>query len=292
MNKVGLATIVPTYGPAPYLAETLRSIERQTCLPREVCVVDDGSEPPTVLPETSLPIRIERIAHGGISAARNAGIRSTSAPLIHVCDHDDLLEPRFYESVVERFEANSILDIVHTAYSIIDAEGAPVLGAVPLPPPNYMNRGEAVRDLLQGNRLGSVATVFKRSVFEMLGGFRSFQTVQDWDFWLRAAESGRCFSFLPEVLAQHRVHPAQQSGSDAGLLLVQEAVDMLRSLDLPPSAHLVRARRVAGFRLELAGSERRINRRTLHHLARALPIRPRGAFATLRSLRQSSAGSS
>ena len=56
-----------------------------------VLVVHDGTEP---FPEenfSGMPCRVDqiKIAHGGISAARNAGIRHSTAPWIMFCDFDD-----------------------------------------------------------------------------------------------------------------------------------------------------------------------------------------------------------
>lgn len=281
---LGIGVVIPTYGPGTYLQETLRSLERQTLPPADVVLVDDGSDPPVRMPQTSLPLRLVRIHHAGITAARNAGVGASSTALVHILDHDDRVEPEFYERVTEVFTCRSEADVVHTAYGVFDADGAPLHGRSPEHPPDYASAGHAVRDLITINRVGSVAAVFRRSVFDELDGFRSFDFVQDWDFWLRAALAGRSFCFVPDVLAWHRVHDQQQSGGPRGLLLVEEAIRMLRTLDLPPASRLARGRRVASLRLQLAGGQPGLNRRALRHLASALVLRPRGTLATMRAV--------
>lgn len=281
---LGIGVVIPTYGLGPYRQETLRSLERQTLPPVDVLLVDDGSDPSVEMPQTSLPLRLVRIPHAGITAARNAGVGASSTALVHILDHDDLIEPEFYERVTGVFASRPETDVVHTAYGVIDADGAPLHGRSPAPPPDYASADHAVRDLIATNRVGSVAAVFRRSLFDELDGFRSYAFVHDWDFWLRTALAGRSFRFVPDVLAWHRVHDQQQSGGPRGLLLVDEAIRMLRTLDLPPASRLARGRRVAGLRLELAGHQPRMNREAVRHLANALALRPRGALATMRAI--------
>ena len=74
-----VSILIPFYNLHAYLPETLASIEAQTCKDYEVIIVDDGSTEPA---SHQLLAELERNGHtivrkanGGLSSARNAGLR-------------------------------------------------------------------------------------------------------------------------------------------------------------------------------------------------------------------------
>src|SRR5947199_5093104 len=58
----------------------------------ELIVVDDGNDPPIVeqYPTLTEDAKVVTIAHGGASAARNAGTEQVTAPCIRFVDADDV----------------------------------------------------------------------------------------------------------------------------------------------------------------------------------------------------------
>lgn len=286
--QLSVSTVVPTYGPAPFLPSTLASLDRQTIGPAEVVVVDDGSETPVELPPTRLPVRLLRIDHVGIAGARNAGVAATTAPFVHIFDHDDLLEPEFYERMVGAFASRPSLDVVHSACGFIDDDGALRPGLLPGGPPDYGIPANTFRTLLRVNPIASVATVFRRDLAEALHGFRDLDFVHDWDFWLRAAAEGAEFGFVAEPLAWHRVHAAQQSSTEKTSLILAEARHMLRVQKLSRRQRLVRWKKIADLHIEEAAHRARTQRdrkAALHHLVLAAPARPRQSLRALARLR-------
>lgn len=277
VSRDQVSVVVPTYGSAPYLAETLASLECQTVGPHEVVVVDDGSTPAVEVPVTRLPLRLLRIDHSGIAGARNAGLEASTAPLVHICDHDDVLDRRFLERIVETFTTGPPVDVVHAACGFIDEAGAHLSGVLPGFSPDYRTSGATLRTLLTMNPIASVATVFRREVAERLDGFRRLDFVHDWDFWLRAASSGATFAFLGEVLAWHRVHPNQQSAPERTPLVLAESRRMLRAQELPRREWAARERTIADLHLaeaahHAAGTGRLVA--ACAHVALAVPARP------------------
>src|SRR5271170_6172996 len=95
--SVGISIIIAVYNDWTALEGCLQSIARQTAeRDFEVIVVDDGST--EAIPETirqrisSLPLTIVRQAHGGISAARNCGIRNSGGTVLLFVDADCRLQ--------------------------------------------------------------------------------------------------------------------------------------------------------------------------------------------------------
>lgn len=279
-----ISTVIPTFGSAGFLQATLASIEGQSSPPDEVVVVDDGSDVPVTISSDCLRLRVVRIKHGGIAAARNAGMNSTSSPLVHICDHDDLLEPAFYERILEIFSARPSADVVQTACGFIDDADAVRPGVLPGSPPNYASPTETLRTLLKLNPIASVATVFRRELAERLGGFHQLDFVQDWDFWIRAAVEQAKFAFVGDLLAWHRVHAEQQSAPERAPLIFAEARRMLRRQPLPRQHWLARERKIADLHLEEAAHHSKVMERrvtAVADLALAAPVRP---VASLRAL--------
>ena len=93
-QSVTLSVIVPAYNTLPYLSACLQSLEKQTLAGMEVVLVDDGSTDGSgrVLREqTQKDPRFRYIgqANGGLSVARNTGLRAARGRYVAFLDSDD-----------------------------------------------------------------------------------------------------------------------------------------------------------------------------------------------------------
>ena len=78
-----VSIIIPTYNSSDYITETLTKLEKQTYPNFEIVIVNDGSKDNTsnVLREYGLThsrLIIINKENGGVSSARNTGIRTSS----------------------------------------------------------------------------------------------------------------------------------------------------------------------------------------------------------------------
>lgn len=55
------------------------------------------------------------------------------------------------------------------------------------------------KDLMTGNYI-VVSAMIRTSLFKQLGGFHDYESLEDWDLWLRAEESGATFEQIPEAI--------------------------------------------------------------------------------------------
>jgi glycosyltransferase involved in cell wall biosynthesis len=103
-----VAVILAAYNAAPYVGEAIRSVLEQTVGDLELVVVDDGSTDDTAaVAQTFLDdprVTLLRQENLGQAAAKNRGIRESTAPIIGFCDADDYWDPRKLELQLPAFE--------------------------------------------------------------------------------------------------------------------------------------------------------------------------------------------
>ena len=96
--------IIPVYNVENYLSECLDSIVAQTILDLEIICVNDGTTDQSrkILAEYQRQddrIRIIDKENGGLSSARNTGLKAATGDYVMFVDSDDFLEPRACERI-------------------------------------------------------------------------------------------------------------------------------------------------------------------------------------------------
>lgn len=108
---IKLSIIVPVYNLEDYISRTLDSLlSIRFFHDYEIIVVNDGSTDGSEAviagyQEKSDKIRLFTIENGGVSNARNVGIRHAQGQYITFMDGDDTVEPDFYEKAVAELDA-------------------------------------------------------------------------------------------------------------------------------------------------------------------------------------------
>lgn len=108
-----ISFVIPCYDmPVQLLRECLDSIRRLSLRPneREIILVDDGSPIPPVLQlaEYANDIIYVRKPNGGVSSARNLGMRMATGCFIQFIDGDDTLLHTPYEHVLEIIRSSQV----------------------------------------------------------------------------------------------------------------------------------------------------------------------------------------
>lgn len=110
-----LSIIVPTYNVKPYIEECIHSLLNQSYTDCEIIIVDDGSTDGSAqlcdkIQSVDSRIRVVHQKNGGLSAARNTGLRIARGEYIGFIDSDDLVLPSMYTNMIGALE-NSHADV-------------------------------------------------------------------------------------------------------------------------------------------------------------------------------------
>lgn len=196
MNEI--AVVIPCRNLGRFVLDALGSVHAQTRPASEIIVVDDGSDDTYtqhVLTSASKSgTYVVRTPHRGVAAARNLGIRLTSAPYLVLLDADDELTPRYLERLGGVLDVQSTLDFITcTLQAFGDADYAWT------PPPCTL-----IHTLARGGP--HVSSMFRRRVWDAVGGFdETLEGYEDTDFWLNALRQGYQGDVIAEPLLRYRV---------------------------------------------------------------------------------------
>ena len=120
-----ISVIVPIYAVVEYLDECVESLLRQSYKNLEIILVDDGSPDNCGFMCDSyaaeyLQIKVIHKENGGLSDARNAGLKASTAEYVLFVDSDDFLEPTMIETLyVNLINYNADISVcgINKAYS-------------------------------------------------------------------------------------------------------------------------------------------------------------------------------
>lgn len=113
MRAARIAVVVPVYNAAEYLPLCLDSIAAQSFSQFCCVLADDGSTDGSgALCDTYARrdprFEVLHLQNGGAAAARAAGVRAVSCEYLAFCDADDLLHPRFLETLLHAAEQSGL----------------------------------------------------------------------------------------------------------------------------------------------------------------------------------------
>lgn len=107
-----ISVIIPIYNSETYLPEAVESVLAQTYQDWELILVDDGSEDNSgklceILARRTARIKVFHRKNGGLSSARNTGLKYARGEFITFLDADDILSPSALESLLNASFSNN-----------------------------------------------------------------------------------------------------------------------------------------------------------------------------------------
>jgi glycosyltransferase involved in cell wall biosynthesis len=206
-----VSVVIPAHNAAWCVGKALDSVLAQDFRDLEVIVIDDGSTDDTasVLAGYGHAIRIVRQPNGGLSSARNAGIREARGEFVAFLDADDWWLPGKLGRQVGLMRDRPELGFSSTAARVEDPQGQLVnIWAC------AQWQGPFLAHLFGSNAdvAGSgSAVIARRELFQQAGGFdESLRSLEDIDMWMRLAAEAD-YACLEEPLAVILKRPGSMS---------------------------------------------------------------------------------
>lgn len=204
-----VSVIIPAYNQGYFLAEAIDSVLAQTYTEFEIIIVDDGSTDNTAQVAQSYADRRVRYVYqenGGLSSARNAGIRCAQGAYISYLDSDDRFLPQKLEILVDFLKHHPEIGFVAGQAVPIDEHGNHIGKIFDTPIPSDP------RQLLLGNPL-HVGSILVRQQWQKQAGFfdETLRSYEDWDMWLRLARAGCQLHYVSRPVSLYRFHTAQMT---------------------------------------------------------------------------------
>jgi glycosyltransferase involved in cell wall biosynthesis len=247
-----LSVITGAYNVAEFLPGCIESVLSQTMSDLELMIVDDGStdETPRIIAEYAARdprVRAFRGPNRGVSHARNVGMRHARGRYFAILDSDDEWEPEFAATLT------GVLDR-QPEFALVTGNGRNVGGGVldgqPVLPWPSEPREIVFLDMVEHVDSMFIMTMFRREVYETLGGFNeSLFRSEDYEYWLRAAAAGFRLVTCPQPLARYRRRPNSASADESAM--IESITAVLR---------LARGFRARARAAELAAIDRQIER--------------------------------
>ncbi|OGR89166.1 MAG: hypothetical protein A2992_09890 [Elusimicrobia bacterium RIFCSPLOWO2_01_FULL_59_12] len=210
-----VSVVTPSYNRKEFLWEAIDSVRAQTYRDFEIIVVDDGSTDGTAEQLTERygkEVRLLSLPHTGLPASgRNAGIQAAGGEFVAFLDSDDLWRPQKLERQIAAAERDPKAVLY---YALAKKFGASESQGVTMRF-HYRPSGRVFNFLIFYNFIPTLTTLVRRDVFERVGFFDTrpdLRAAEDYDMWLRIARLHRV-RYVPEVLAEYRLHPENISSN-------------------------------------------------------------------------------
>jgi glycosyltransferase involved in cell wall biosynthesis len=208
MTSSRVTVVIPVFNAERYLGEAIESVLIQGDQVLEIIVVDDGStdESAAVAKGFGERVQIIRQSNLGPAAARNRGLTASRAEYIAFLDADDLYTSDKFTLQLPRLDRHPEVDIVIGQlrhWRPQDNQAVPVSVE-----PSDEQRSLQMTNWSGWNGLPSFTTgIFRRKVFDRVGLLdESMLQAEDWDWFLRARETGVRMLLHQDVVLNRRHH--------------------------------------------------------------------------------------
>lgn len=209
-----VSVVIPVYNVAPYLAEAIESLRRQTFAEFEGILIDDGSNDGSSelcdrLAAADSRLRVAHRPNGGVASARNAGLDLARGEYIYFLDADDAIRPETL-SLLLKYALKYPRHIVGADYR--EVRNAPLLSHLGEMPdslvPTEATPVEAVTDILyqRQNHCSLWGKLFPADLWQ---GLRFPQGIlyEDLDLFYRLYARAGGSIYLDVPVVAYRIRP-------------------------------------------------------------------------------------
>jgi len=195
-----ISVVIPTFNRKEKTLRAINSVLDQDYKNLEIILVDDGSTDGTAefLSEKELPIKVIKKTNGGVSSARNFGIKNATGKYIALLDSDDTWLPEKIRKQVDCFSNNPNICLIYTdQYLNIDGKNLEQTRFQR----NAPNKRMSLPGFVDFTPIHTSTVLIKKEVFDAVGLFNeNLKIHEDSELWNRISDYGE-FTFVEEPLS-------------------------------------------------------------------------------------------
>ena len=208
---IRITTIIPTYNRREFLPRAIDSVLGQTVPPDEVIVVDDGSTDgtPQMLDQRYPTVKVIEQENGGVSAARNTGVKEARYEWLAFLDSDDAWLPRKLER-----QSAALLERENEGILVCHTDEIWMRKGIRLNQGKRHQKagGRIFRNCLPVCIISPSSVLIHREIFQQVGLFDpSLPAAEDYDLWLRICARYEVLHIAEPLIVKYDGHPGQLS---------------------------------------------------------------------------------
>lgn len=224
-----VSVIIPCFQQGKFLKEAINSLKLQTHANWEALVIDDGSTDETKSVTEELLVDDSRIRYiyqenGGLSSARNTGLRHAKGKWIQFLDADDILEFEKFEQQVDFLNKNLNIDIIYSGSKYFHDALYSKQNKYTLSEEEEFDRFKIYWDsseptlskLINQNIVPVCGPLIRFAKIKDINYFNTkLNSLEDWEFWINCAMQGISFHYeeFSKSRALIRVHSSSMSNN-------------------------------------------------------------------------------
>lgn len=240
-----ISVIIPSYNHSKYIARCIDSVVSQSYKDWELIIIDDGSaDNSNDIISSYKDGRIKHFMQENMGAHNtiNRGLSLAKGDYLSILNSDDEFHPHRLERCLEVLAEQPDAMLVSSWIDVVDGDSR-LLGTKeawrnmePWPVQNKERSFAALPDYalnaLMSNFVSTTSNmVFRRKLYEDIGGMRNLRFAHDWDFLLRACSQYACVN-VEEPLVSYRIHQTNTISSNRKAMLFEVCWILAANIDL------------------------------------------------------------
>lgn len=239
-----ISVIIPSYNHSRYIGRCIDSVISQTYKDWELIIIDDGSKDHSN--DIISSYKDERIKHlmqenRGAHNTINRGLSLATGDYIAILNSDDEFHPQRLERCLSAFAEQDDVMLLSSWIDVVDSDSK-LLGTKeawrnmePWPVQHKERSFAALPDYalnaLMSNFVSTTSNmIFRRELYDNIGGMRNLRFAHDWDFLLRACSQYTCVN-LEEPLLSYRIHQTNTISSNRKAMLFEVCWILAANID-------------------------------------------------------------
>jgi glycosyltransferase involved in cell wall biosynthesis len=243
-----ISIIVPCYNQGQFLEETLISVKNQSYKNWECLIINDGSTDETKIVSKKWVDKDSRFKYfekvnGGLSSARNLGLKNAKGKFIHFLDSDDIIDKnKIRIQLISMIDNKSKIDICD--YIRFEDKFNTVINDRISPFFSLEKKMNSI--ILDWERELSIpchCVIFRKELLNKGDDlfFDNVENHEDWIFWVKLFYRADRISFTKYTFAKYRVHDKSMSRNQVKMNIGFKvaAKTLLKYFDEKKEKHIV-----------------------------------------------------